>query len=92
MTTIETKLGWDVFKLGAEAHIVIEQEICQTVCQTQPCLHICPAELYTLNAEDEIIVDYEGCLECGTCLIACPHDALTWNYPGGSSGVQYRFG
>jgi len=92
MTTIETKLGWNVFKLDDNPHITLEQEICQTICQTRPCLHVCPAELYTLNDQDEIQVDYEGCLECGTCLISCPHDALTWHYPRGGSGVQYRFG
>ncbi len=89
---IETKLGLDVFKLDTEPHIVINQEICQTECQARYCLHICPADLYTLNKQDEIQVDCEGCLECGTCLIACHHEALTWSYPRASFGVQYRFG
>ena len=94
---IEAKLGLDVFKIGAEPHITINQEICQAKCQVRYCLHICPANLYTLKKveaepEDEVQVDYEGCLECGTCLIACSHDALTWRYPEAGYGVQYRFG
>ena len=58
----------------------------------RPCLFVCPAVLYTLDAEDRVQVDYEGCLECGTCLIACRDDALTWHYPRAGHGVQYRFG
>ena len=37
-------------------------------------------------------VEYAGCLECGTCLIACNEGALSWSYPKGDYGVQYRFG
>jgi ferredoxin like protein len=45
-----------------------------------------------LNEEGKVIVNYEGCLECGTCFIACQDEALTWHYPRAGYGVQYRFG
>ena len=89
---IEAKLGLDVFKVDTEPHIVINHEICQAKCLIRYCLHICPAELYTLDKQDEVQVNYEGCLECGACLIACEHEALTWHYPRAGYGVQYRFG
>ena len=89
---IEAKLGLDVFKVDTEPHIVINQEVCQAKCLIRYCLHICPAELYTLDKQDEVQVNYEGCLECGACLIACEHEALTWHYPRAGYGVQYRFG
>jgi ferredoxin like protein len=93
MTNIESKLGLDVFQIDEQTpHIVIEQEICQTRCQTRYCLVVCPARLYTLNDAGEVVVDYEGCLECGTCLVACREEALTWHYPRAGYGVQYRFG
>jgi ferredoxin-like protein FixX len=62
------------------------------MCRVQTCLFICPADLYTVNPEGQIHVDYEGCLECGSCFIACTPDALTWHYPRAGHGVQYRFG
>lgn len=89
---IEAKLGLDVFKIDEEPHIVINQEICQTQCRVRYCLHVCPAELYSLGKQGEVLVEYEGCLECGTCLIACRPGALTWHYPQAGYGVQYRFG
>jgi ferredoxin like protein len=89
---IEAKLGLNVFKLDTESHIIINQDICQAQCQIHYCLHVCPASLYTLDREGKVQVEYEGCLECGTCLIACSHGALTWQYPNAGFGVQYRFG
>ncbi len=89
---IEAKLGLDVFKIDTESHIVINQEICQTECQVRYCLHVCPAELYILDKQGQVQVNHEGCLECGTCLIACCHDALMWHYSQAGFGVQYRFG
>lgn len=90
---IETKLGLDVFQIDNEQpHILIDQEICQSRCTIRYCLHICPANLYELNENGEVTVDYEGCLECGTCYIACQEDALDWHYPRAGYGVQYRFG
>jgi ferredoxin like protein len=92
--SLEEKLGRDVFKIDKESsHIRIDHDICRTRCILRPCLYVCPAHLYTMNEErDEILVDYEGCLECGTCMIVCEEEALTWNYPRAGYGVQYRFG
>ena len=89
---IEAKLGLNVFKLDDQPHIVINHEVCRTRCVTRPCLLVCPAKLYTLDGAGLVQVDFEGCLECGTCLIACRDDALSWAYPRASHGVHYRFG
>ncbi len=74
-------------------HIKIkDQGVCRD-CKTKPCTVGCPAKLYEWNEEtDEMMYNYEGCLECGTCLLICPHDNLDWNYPRGGFGVQYRLG
>jgi ferredoxin like protein len=89
---IETKLGLDAFILDKEAHIVVNQEICKK-CEAKYCLYVCPGRLYSVNQETgEMALEFGGCLECGTCMIACVDDALDWNYPRGGFGVQYRFG
>ena len=71
-------------------HILIDQELCQA-CSTKNCLFACPASLYS-EQDGEIIVEWAGCLECGTCLLACGPEVLEWNYPPNGSGVQFRFG
>jgi len=90
--TIEEKLALDAFKTDKESHILIDNNTCAS-CTLRPCLFVCPAHLYALNEEtNEMTVEYAGCLECGTCLIACSKEALSWSYPRGEYGIQYRFG
>ena len=92
--SLQEKLGRNVFKIDqGAAHIVIDHDICRSKCTSKPCLYVCPANLYTYqDEEDQIFIDYEGCLECGTCMIVCKDEALTWEYPRAGYGVQYRFG
>ena len=88
--SIEAKLGLNVFDVDKEPHITVDFSICET-CEKKPCLYICPAKLYQLE-NGKLTYNYEGCLECGSCLIACDKKAVKWNYPKGGFGVQYRFG
>ncbi|MFH1381570.1 MAG: ferredoxin family protein [Chloroflexota bacterium] len=87
---IEEKLALDVFHVDSTAHIKVNQEICRK-CPHKRCTLVCPVENYKLEGED-IVFSWEGCLECGTCRIACDQGAVTWDYPRGGCGVAYRFG
>ncbi len=87
---IEEKLALNKFDVDQEAHIKLKEEICQK-CEWRICLYICPAECYTLR-EDKISFDYEGCLECGSCQIACDKGAIEWSYPRGGFGISYEYG
>ena len=62
-------------------------------CPNKPCLTGCPAENYTWDeATNELVYNYEGCLECGCCRFVCPLDAIEWSYPRGGFGVAYKWG
>jgi ferredoxin like protein len=37
-------------------------------------------------------VNHEGCLECGTCRIGCPHLNIDWRFPKGGYGISHKFG
>ncbi len=88
---LKAKLGLDVFKEDQEFHIKIvagkEKDH-----RLKKAVLVCPAGLYSQNENGEVVVSKDGCLECGTCLLACGEDLLEWNYPNGGSGVQFRFG
>jgi ferredoxin like protein len=89
--TLDKKLALDAIKPQDEPHIRLDQQKCRA-CTPRPCLHVCPAGLYTLSPETlEVQLEHAGCLECGSCLAVCPKD-LDWSYPGGGFGVQYRYG
>jgi len=56
-------------------------------------VRVCPAGLYREDDEGLRTFDYAGCLECGTCRIACESGAIgKWENPGPGMGVVYRFG
>jgi ferredoxin-like protein FixX len=56
-------------------------------------VQVCPAGLYKLDEDGSQHFDYAGCLECGTCRIACGDTIIAkWHYPGSTMGVQYRYG
>ena len=48
----------------------LDQKICHD-CKERFCIYACPANLYSLNEKGEMVVEFAGCLECGTCQIAC---------------------
>jgi len=76
--------------VAVEPHIILDTTRCST-CEQKACLYFCPAGCFTEN-NGGIEFSYEGCLECGTCRIMCPNEALTWNYPLGGFGVSFRYG
>ncbi|MGI6033613.1 MAG: hypothetical protein ACOX69_09375 [Coriobacteriales bacterium] len=56
-------------------------------------VRVCPAALYKRDADGVKSFDYSGCLECGTCRIACGDTIVKkWRCPGPTMGVEYRFG
>ena len=89
---IEDKLARVKFNIDKEPHITVKKELCSR-CEGKPCLTSCPAENYTWGEEkDELMFNYEGCMECGTCRFICPLDAIEWSYPRGGFGVSYKWG
>lgn len=56
-------------------------------------VRVCPAALYKERPDGSRSFDYAGCLECGTCRIACEDTILRkWENPQPGMGVIYRFG
>jgi len=88
MVNVQQKLERIRFRVAKKSHMAIDQNKC-AACISRPCLFACPAGLFTLSGHS-IIHSYEGCLECGTCYIACEQKAIQWHYPGGGAGVSYR--
>jgi ferredoxin like protein len=88
---LKAKLGLDVFKHDSEPHILIKPGM-EKDPRLKKAILVCPAGLYSENAQGEVELTIDGCLECGTCRLACGTEVLDWNYPSGGTGVQFRFG
>ncbi|MCD6450996.1 MAG: 4Fe-4S dicluster domain-containing protein [Acidobacteria bacterium] len=88
--SLEDRLYLVKRKLDKISHIEVDQEAFKRA-KDPAILYICPAKVYERNEETgECIVNFENCLECGTCQVACP-DIVRWKNPMGGFGVSYRY-
>jgi ferredoxin like protein len=87
---LEDILNSNIWDVDYEPHIKVNAEKCEN-CDQKSCVKLCPAGCYTL-LEGKILFSYEGCLECGTCRVICPEEAIEWNYPVSGRGIYFRFG
>lgn len=88
---LKAKLGLNVFKEDSQRHITIKPGM-EKDPRLKRAILVCPAGLYSENENGEVELTIDGCLECGTCRLACGTEVLDWNYPAGGAGVQFRFG
>ena len=88
--TIEDKLSTIKYNCDDKSHLNVVQSKCKT-CQKRVCTVICPANVYSYDEENDTLkVEYENCLECGACRIACENEAIMWEYPRSSKGVIFK--
>ncbi len=93
MESVTERLAHDRFEPDAEqSHIEVNQEAAARLCVGPLLERICPAHVYSVRADGTIGVIYEACLECGTCLAMAPPGTLSWHYPRGGTGVEFREG
>jgi molybdopterin-containing oxidoreductase family iron-sulfur binding subunit len=55
---------------------------CQN-CENPPCVKVCPVKATWKEADGIVVVDYDWCIGCRTCMAACPYRArkFNWNEP-----------
>ena len=88
--SIQEKLELLKYNCGKCSHLIVNQKVCAK-CKDKPCIFICPAGVYSKDeVTGEIIVQYENCLECGACRIACPKNTIDWSYPESGCGVVFK--
>ena len=49
-------------------------------CQDAPCVHICPVKASYHRPDGIVMMDYEKCIGCRYCQLACPYGARTFNW------------
>lgn len=93
---VDELIGVNKYEVDEEsAHIELASEDYATLDEAEfgKLVRVCPAGLYKVDGDGNRSFDYAGCLECGTCRIACEGTIISkWVNPGPTMGVQYRFG
>lgn len=76
-----------------EDHAHIELVDTPDIEEFKKLVRLCPAALYKIDENGNPSFDYAGCLECGTCRIACEDSIIKrWENPHPTMGVEYRYG
>jgi ferredoxin like protein len=89
---IKQRLGTVKYSVdGNYPHITVDEAICEK-CPHHFCVMACPAQCYTLTKDKKLVFQYEDCVECGACSIACDQGSVTWHYPKAGNGVIYKYG
>ena len=89
---IDDKLNKLKYNCDVNSHLLPEQDKCLN-CQSKICTVICPANVYEWDENNnKLIVNFENCLECGACKIACEKNCIKWSYPKSGKGVTFKFG
>lgn len=91
--TVSERLDKNRFETDVEEpHIQIDQQAAASTGAGPLLVRICPAHVYSLQADGTISVLCAACLECGTCLAVAPPGVLMWQYPRSGMGVIFREG
>ena len=90
---IEDRLYSDETRPDGRSHLEIAEPAVCLECPDRPCALVCPSATYRWHEDEHrIVVNFENCLECGTCRIVCPKANISWRYPMGGMGICYRYG
>jgi Fe-S-cluster-containing dehydrogenase component len=49
-------------------------------CQNPPCTKVCPVTATWKNEQGAVLIDYNRCIGCRYCLVACPYAARTSDF------------
>ena len=51
-------------------------------CESPPCIPVCPVDATWKRADGVIVVDWERCIGCRYCMVACPYGARDFDWKG----------
>jgi molybdopterin-containing oxidoreductase family iron-sulfur binding subunit len=49
-------------------------------CQVAPCVEVCPVRATYIREDGLVVMDYDRCIGCRYCEVACPYDARRFNW------------
>jgi len=51
-------------------------------CQVAPCVEVCPVQATFVREDGLVVMDYDRCIGCRYCEVACPYQARSFNWEG----------
>ncbi|SVD79911.1 uncharacterized protein METZ01_LOCUS432765, partial [marine metagenome] len=63
-------------------------------CENPPCVPVCPSGATARRADGLVTIDYDICIGCASCVVACPYQARSivnekkWYYRDGPTAQE----
>lgn len=64
-------------EIGESGRVYVPRSCMQ--CEEPPCVDVCPTGAGMVKADGVTVMDYAACINCGSCIKACPYDARKLN-------------
>lgn len=58
-------------------------------CQHAPCVEVCPVQATYVREDGIVMMDYDRCIGCRYCEVACPYDARKFNWEERTDENEY---
>jgi Fe-S-cluster-containing dehydrogenase component len=58
-------------------------------CQHAPCVEVCPVHATHVREDGVVVMDYDRCIGCRYCQVACPYDARKFNWEERTDENEY---
>lgn len=59
-------------------------------CQEAPCVKVCPVGATWVREDGLVVMDYDRCIGCRYCEVACPYDARRFNWGSNTEANAYQ--
>ena len=84
-------MRWNVYLLDQTetGHIFHMTRPCMH-CAGAPCVDVCPVGATYERGDGLVVMDYERCIGCRYCMVACPYDARSFNWVNRTEENPYQ--
>ncbi len=93
---VSDDMRWNVYfpEITAETNVPFHMTRPCLHCNDAPCTAVCPTKATFRRNDGLIVMDYELCIGCRYCQVACPYDARRFNWEERTepSGYQAEWG